>query len=360
MIEALKDEYEVSVLTDRPLDLTAINRYYGASLTLEDFAVHHLASAVVYRLLNRFSPSLSLLKASLLLRQAKQIQSAYDILISVNNEADFGRRGIQYVHFPWAYRPRPKVDLRWYHISSTVVDAYYWLCARLSRFSFERMKQNLTLVNSNWTGEKVKERHGIASTTLYPPVPGVFPILPWEEKEEGFVCIGRISTEKELDKLIDIIAALRAQGRATHLHIIGTADDPSYHAHIRQRVQVNPTWLFLNEALSRKELVQLVTQHRYGLHGMSEEHFGMAVAEMVQGGCIVFVPRGGGQVEIIGEQEPLFYNTADEAVLKIAQVLDSPELQRSTRSYLSSRKAHFSTSSFLTQFRRIVRDFVQT
>ena len=40
--------------------------------------------------------------------------------------------------------------------------------------------------------------------------------------------------------------------------------------------------------------------HRYGIHGMREEHFGMAPAEMARAGAIVWVPRGGGQTEIVG------------------------------------------------------------
>jgi glycosyltransferase involved in cell wall biosynthesis len=287
------------------------------------------------------------------------MQAAYDILISANNETDFGRKGIQYVHFPWAYHPRPKVDLRWYHGSSTMVDAYYCLCTCLSGVSFERMKQNVTLVNSNWTGEKVRERHGIASITLYPPVPGNFPDSPWQDKEDGFVCIGRIAPEKELDKIIDIIAAVRACGHAVHLHIIGTADNPSYHRHIRRRASQNAAWLFLNENLSREELVQLVSRHRYGIHGMTEEHFGMAVAEMVRGGCLVFVPHGGGQVEIVGNEERLLYESAVNAVAKIVQVLSDTDTQSTLHAYLATRKQLFSTECFLRHFQSIVRDFTE-
>src|SRR5262249_3131545 len=157
---------------------------------------------------------------------------------------------------------------------------------------------------------------------------------------------GRISPEKELDKIIDIIAAVRARGHAVHLHIIGTADNPSYHQHIRQRASHNAAWLFLNEDLSREELVQLVSRHRYGIHGMSEEHFGMAVAEMVRGGCIVFVPRGGGQREIVGQEERLLYLGVNEAAAKIVQVLGDTSTQTTLRVYLAKRKQLFSTEHF--------------
>src|SRR5262245_36901588 len=119
------------------------------------------------------------------------------------------------------------------------------------------MKQSLTLVNSNCTGAKVREVHGIGSTTLYPPVSGVFPEGPWTEREDGFVCIGRIAPEKELDKVIDVLMGVRARGQDVHLHLIGAPDHSSYYQDIRRRVQENSSWLFLAENLSRQDLVRL-------------------------------------------------------------------------------------------------------
>ncbi len=356
MLEALKQENCVSVLTWTPIDLEPINRYFGTSLSLADFTVHR-AAPVLRWVFDPIPVSLHLLKTSLVLRKAKRMKADYDLLITVNNEADLGRRGIQYVHFPWAYQPRPLVDLRWYHFSPTTVGAYYRLCVRISGFSFERMEQNLTLVNSDWTGIKVRERHGIGSMTLYPPVPGVFSQVPWVEREDGFVCIGRIAPEKELDKVIDILSGVRARGQNVHLHIIGSHDRSDYYAHIRQRTRGNASWVFLNEDLSREELVQLVTQHRYGIHGMMEEHFGMAVAEMVRAGCIVFVPQGGGQMEIVDGEERLLYKTSEEAVAKITRTLSDADEQTALRTYLASRKDLFSTELFVRRVQDIVRNF---
>src|SRR5262249_36777239 len=157
----------------------------------------------------------------------------------------------------------------------------------------------LTLANSDWTGERIRECHGIEAVTLYPPVTGIFPDVPWEDRSDGFVCIGRISPEKELDRVIDILAAARAASREIALHIVGTPDDPAYTARIRRRVLENSSWVHLHENVSREELARVVSQNRYGIHGMAEEHFGMGIAEMIHAGSIVFVPRGGGQKEIV-------------------------------------------------------------
>ena len=356
IIEALKEENRVSVLAWTPVDLAAINRHFGTSLNPSDFTVHR-AYPALRSLLTVVPLPLSLLKTNLLLNACKKMKDEYDVIFTVNNEADLGRRGIQYVHFPWAYRPRPQVELRWYHWSSTVVDAYYRLSMEISGFSCDRLKQNLTLVNSDWTGDKVREIHSIGSTTLYPPVPGVFPEVPWEEREDGFVCIGRISPEKELDKIIDILTGVLTQGWDVHLHIIGTPDHSGYYQRIRQRAQRNPSWIFLNENLPREELVRLVARHRYGIHGMTEEHFGMAVAEMVRGGCIVFVPCGGGQREIVAGEERLLYKTPAEAIAKIARTLSDAGEQTVLRTYLATRKDLFSTGLFVRRVREIVRSF---
>jgi glycosyltransferase involved in cell wall biosynthesis len=356
MIEALKRDHAVSVLTWRPIDLEEINRYCGTSLCESDFTALQVSPTL--RALFRLLPvPLTLLRSNLLLRSAKQIVGDYDIPISVNNEADLGRMGIQYIHFPWAYQPRPPTDLRWYHGSSGLVALYYQLCERVSDFSFERMKRNFTLVNSNWTGAKIKECHGIDSETLYPPIPGVFPEIPWSGREDGFVCIGRISPEKELDKVIDILAAVRARGRDVHLHIVGTADNPDYYTHIRRRVRDDAAWISLAEDLSRDDLAKLVSQHRYGIHGMAEEHFGMAIAEMIRAGCIVFVPRGGGQREIVEGEDRLSYATMEEAVQNILQVLGDAEAQSELREYLATRKDLFSTERFTRTIRDIVDRF---
>jgi hypothetical protein len=113
VIEALKREHAVSVLTWWPVKLAPINRHFGTSLSPADFTVR-MASPALRRLLDHVPASLDLLKTSLL-RTAKRMKDHYDLILTVNNEADLGRRGIQYVHFPWAFLPRPPVDLRWYH-----------------------------------------------------------------------------------------------------------------------------------------------------------------------------------------------------------------------------------------------------
>ncbi len=69
---------------------------------------------------------------------------------------------------------------------------------------------------------------------------------------------------------------------------------------------------------------------------MREEHFGMAPAEMARAGAIVWVPRGGGQMEIVGREPALMYESDDDAVRKISAMLASASEQQRLREHLAS------------------------
>lgn len=353
MLQALRDDYLLAVLSWRPVDLDAINEHFGTSLRPTDLHCF-VYPPLLRRFLDGVPGTWTLLKTFLLLKRSRSIQPGFDLVLSVNNEADFGRPGIQYIHYPWNHFPRPSVDRHWYANRATNA-LYYRLLPALTDYSMSRIKQNVTLVNSDWTGELVKDLYpGIETRTLYPPVLGDFPSVPWKRREDGFVCIGRISREKEIDKIIRILALVRERGCLIHLHIVGPDDDSEYFSSIRTLVRKNAVWVKMNGSPPREELSRLVAAHRYGIHGMQEEHYGMAVAEMVQAGCIVFIPDGGGQVEIVDRYEPLLYRSEEEAAEKIFRVLRSGREQTRLREHLATRQARYSRERFISEFRGIV------
>jgi glycosyltransferase involved in cell wall biosynthesis len=103
----------------------------------------------------------------------------------------------------------------------------------------------------------------------------------------------------------------------------------------------------------------VLAAHKYGIHGMRAEPFGIAVAEMVNAGCIVFVPDDGGMVEIVGDCQELTYRTPSDAVAKIAAVVRDPERQRTLSRDLSARRVRFSTTRFMQQMRSVVDEFAR-
>jgi len=356
MLQALQDQHELGVLTWTPLDLDAVNWFYGTSVN--GSRVHLMTVNALARWIpDRLPFSLALLRSAILLRAAKQLSADWDILLTVNNEANFGRPGIQYVHYPAYLRPRPLEDARWYHGPPLALNSYYRFADWLSDMSAEGIRQNLTLVNSDWTGRLVRERHGIEPMTLYPPVHSRFVDMPWAQRINGFLSLGRISPEKQIHRVIDILALVRKRRPDVSLHLVGTLGQGSYGGEIAKRVDSEGAWLSRDNNLSRAELLDLIPTYRYGIHGMLEEHFGMAPAELVSAGCIVFLPNGGGQVEIVGREPRLVYTDVKEAAESILYVLEHPEEQSALRRRLAERKAAFATERFIQTVRELIEGF---
>jgi len=357
MIHALQADYDLSVLTLEPFVAEPINRFYGTRI--DPTRVHALrAEPHLYPWLKRLPLPLALLKSSLLFRWQHKLAGDFEVLITANNEADLHAHGIQYVHYPANLRPRPEVDRRDYHWD-WLTAPYYAACDRLAGFTRAGVKQNLTLVNSDWTGRLMSRWYdGLATMTLYPPVAGDFQEVPWSDRANDFLCIGRIAPEKDLDRVFDILTAVRERVPDVRLHLIGTGDHSAYCRHIR-RVARERAWVTLHEDVSRAELVRLISAQRYGIHAMAEEHFGMGVAEMVRAGCLVWVPNGGGQVEIVGGDERLVYRSNAEAVDKITAVLTDDALAERVRAALSPQRERFSEERFVEDFLRVVSDFCE-
>lgn len=357
-LQALVAEHRVTVLSWDPVDIEPVNRFYGTHLHRSDFD-----TIVVPRsrrlLVDHLPIPMALIKRSLLMRYTRRVSAGFDVLFGVYNETDYGRRGIQYVHYPAYLRPRPRVDLRWYHPPQGGMNLYYALADRIADFSLDRLKDNLTLVNSDWTGERVSQLLGITTRTLYPPVVDPLPGLLWENRRHGFLAIGRISPEKEYERVMRILARVRERVPELTLTIVGTSDRHTrgYAQSMASLAQSLGSWIQLRDNLTRDEVRALMASHRYGIHGMREEHFGMAPAELARAGVIVWVPRGGGQMEVVGHEPALQYESDDDAVQKISATLASASEQQRLREKLASISEQFSTARFMQQVQTIVNEF---
>lgn len=357
-LEALRDHYQLTVLTWKPADLGEVNRAFGTRLDAADFQ-WATAAPLVSGVLDAVPLPLSLLTLNLLMREARRLlkRTSFDGVIGTMNELDVGVPAIQYVHYPWAVFPRPDVDHRWYHWSPSL-RLYRWCSARLSGYSSERVQSNVTLVNSDWTGQRFEAWYGVPAKTVHPPVPGGFANVPWEEREDAFVCMSRISPEKEIEKVIEILAAVRARGHEVRLTIVGHEDHRRYAERVRRVAAPHRGWISFRHGLPRSELVKLLPRHRYGIHGMVDEHFGIAPAELQRAGCIVFVPDRGGCAAIVANDPRLTYGDIGQAVERIDRVLRNAQLRAALRSDLEARGNEFSESCFMEQIRDEVAAFV--
>lgn len=347
MLEALRHDHDVTLLTQQPPRFAAVDAFFGTKLA-EGGVTVELAPR-----LRMPGPPLALWRQHQLFRSTRALHHRFDVVLSNENEISIGRRCIQYVHHPWGYLPRPEVEMHWYHRIPGALAGYRAAAYRLSGFRAESMVENLTLANSAWTAAKLHDCYGMNDVTvLPPPVVGAGTPSPWPERRSGFVQVGRISKEKRIEFAVEVLDRVRAAGHEVTFDLAGTVDDRSYAARLRPLLVKRP-WVTRHEAISRDELSALLCRTRYGIHAMVDEHFGMAVAEMARARCITFAHASGGPREIL-EDSRLLYEDVDDAVAKILAVLRSAELQAELGRHVARRAERYSEVSFTATIRELV------
>lgn len=356
-LQALRDIADVTLVTWADVDLERVNRYYGTALKPRDFRLE-LPSPAVRRLVGALPGPAYLLRMSVLLRRCRQLdrQNAFDVLLSTFNEVDFGRRGIQYIHAPQALAGDHRGQSR-YHPARLALAVYERSCARLAGSPAAGVEANLTLVNSSFIAEQVRAAYGIPAIVLHPPVPGGFPDTPWQERIDGFVWVSRFHPSKRLGEVVEIVERLRARGHDLRLTVVGTPNGRSGEAEARRLAATRAGWLSLHTGIARADLVALMARHRYAIHAMPEEHFGIVVAEYLRAGCLPFVHARGGPVEIVGGESRLTFSDVDDAVSTIEPVLRDAELQLDLRRQMERRRDLYSEERFARELRDVVERF---
>ena len=365
-LQALRRDYEVTLLTTKPFDLPALNRFFGTSLDPIDMHARYIPAAI--RKILALDPDAgSIQPYCYLMRNAKRLRPDFDCAVTTNNEADLGLRAVQYVHAPsfeHLYgKVTPNLDLSFSRKFSAWREGKVRPWMALADFSFDRMKQNRTIVNSGWTGNWVRRLYKIETVTLYPPAAGDFPDIPWEARQVGFVVLGRLNPLKRPDLCLRALQIVRQSFPGIELHIVGGKsnfeDEVAYYKELMPLVAANSSWVTLHENISRRRLEELIAHQRYGMHAMVEEPFGMAVAEMVRAGCLPFVHNSGGPPEIVGYDARLLYESVEEAAEKIMTVLANASVQSELRAKLSLRKSLFSPDAFVAGIRAEVGEMIR-
>jgi len=360
-LQALSQDYHVTLITTGEVDLRGLNDYYGTHLQPQDFSVQIAPLPIGLRNTVKFVG----LKGSFFQRHVRHVAPDFDVMISCYGPMDFGRRGIQMIADfafveEWRFSLHPGVRSwkQWWYGGSPLRRLYLTTCGKINGAKPGGWKRNLNLANSDWSAKLLHARFGVESRTLYPPVENDFPSVPFAERDNGFVCLGRISAEKRVDAIIEILARVRRRGHDIHLHILGGVDDSPFGVRVKNLAGQNRDWVYLEGWAVGEAKKELLASHRYGIHARENEPFGIAVGEMVNAGCIVFVPNGGGQVEIVNHPDLVFRDDAD-AVEKIDAVLKSESEQETLRLHLRNSVSRFSPESFVGQVQEVVSEFVQ-
>ena len=355
IIEALKEEYQVDLLTFSKVDAEILNRFYGTHLEQGQFSITRPSLPPLLARTNR----LPLLKDHLMMRYCKSVRADFDLFICVGGIMDFGCPSMQYVAFApastfvkvvshepgmpwWSYLPKK---------------AFMRFCESISSYSECTMKQNVTLATSAWTGKIMEAVYSVNNyKVVFPPVDAPSSETPWDSRQEGFLCVARIVPEKLVDQAIEILRRVRQKGFDVSLHIIGRDDDPKYAKKIKELCAENDAWVYLHGVLPKQDLFRLMGENKYGINPAFGEPSGVAALEMVKAGCMVFIRDGGGLPEILDTPE-LTYSSMDDAVAKIIGALSSDSLRESLLQRLAAQAELFSTQVFCRTIQETTSEF---
>lgn len=351
VLESLQDSHDITLLTLTEPDIATLNDYYNTSVERESINVERLG--LLFPTLYRHTDKLHLFKNACLSWLAKRERHRFSLIISTYNEFSLRAESLQYIHMPQFRRWVSEND-----DNRFVSSVYDKLCRMIEGFDVDDIRSNHLIANSKWTAGVTEDVYGTTPEVVHPPVDTEgFVNVPWSERESGIVTIGRMLPYKNVRRTIAIVHELHDRGHDIHLHIVGPIPNTEYAAAIRSDA-TKYDFVHLEGEVSRDELVELISTHKYGIHGTDQEHFGMVVAELAAGGAIPFVPDGGGQREIVRQRDELLYSTEEEAVEKIEHVLHSSELQEMLRTELNDIEERFGCERFEGAIQSIVGDIL--
>ncbi|HUV70445.1 MAG TPA: glycosyltransferase [Terracidiphilus sp.] len=347
LIEALKHDFDVTVMTTGGWNLSALNAYYGTQVGEDEVKVR---IAPVPFPMHRFNASA--LRGACYQRFASRIAREYDVRVSAYNTTDWGQPGIHFLaDFSWNHEIRDHLDPPspgLIYRDSLMRRAYLAIAAAYERPSRrDVLRGDVIIANSRWSATLLKQDCGVeCAAVIYPPVWSDFPNVPWDSKELAFAMIGRIAPEKQIEKAIAILEIVRRRGHAMRLHLCGHIGNDLYGRRIARLCELRKYWITTEGQVGGSKKAHILAHCRFGIQTRCAEPFGISVAEMVKAGAIVFAPNNGGQTEILDSPDLLF-GGIDEAADKICAVLDNAEKQCALRNHLAQRAKMFSAERFM-------------
>ncbi len=167
--------------------------------------------------------------------------------------------------------------------------------------------------------------------------------------------LGRWVTYKRIDVAIRIVERARELGaRDLELDLVGFWDEPAPDRKMLAELSANKGWIQWHENLGWAQINQLAGQCRFGLHAMVDEHFGIAVAELMTAGCVVLVHDSGGPPGIVEDRRQTYVDVEDGA-RRLHAIWSSPELASELHAQARSRGLKYSPEAFCAAIRSELR-----
>jgi glycosyltransferase involved in cell wall biosynthesis len=359
-VEALKRDYDLTIISSNRLDLEIINKFYGTTLRTGDFNMRQVPLPKWLALAH----AAAALRGLLVERYCREIVSEYEVLISAYGPVDFGVPAIHFIaDFSWCpavrnrLHPDPLGPLYAWHLPKKI---YSWLVDKFDRPTGRNLfgGADYIISVSNWVAAIMAERFKVPPRVIHSPVAGNYPKVPILEREMGFVCLGRISPEKRIEDVLDILSRVRGSGAPVHCHIVGSIGHDAYGKKIKKLIARNASWVEAGGLLSGTDKVDCLARHRFGIHACRGDAFPNSVVEMTKAGCIPFANEEGGAKEIINH-DSLLFRSKDEAVEKIIRIVSDCTGQMELQELMIRQSNRYSFESFADELRSLVKEFLE-
>lgn len=360
-LQALQRRARITFATASTVDWAALNRAYGTRVDPSAIEVVRIGKLPFVERGDRIVTW----QRSHFVSHCRRIARWFDLCISAYNPIDFGKPGIQLIgDFSFNERARlllyPNAEDQFCHRQSLLRRLYLSAEELLWGWRTQPLAErgDCTVANSSWTATRLERLFRLpAPPVLHPPCaqPAAYPDT--DRDPMSFVCLGRISAEKEIETIIGILDRIRAAGYPVTLEIPGEFGDDAYSVRIARLVSARRTWINTPGFLNSDAKIELFRRSSFAIHACRVEAFGIAVAEMAAFGLIPFVPHDGASREIVNLPE-LIYQSGTDAVGKIISILETPSRHATLRTELRRRANRYHPSEFVDGLIVLVEQFL--
>ena len=206
------------------------------------------------------------------------------------------------------------------------------------------------LANSEYTAEAVHALYGKMPEVLYPPVETeIFKrfSLPYGERQNAVVMIGRIAREKRHKIVIDAISRTRSKPKLKIVGGLSPADEP-YKSEIERFAKEKSVEVEFHMNVPREEVAREAGSSKVLVHATEGEHFGIAVVEGMASGTPVIVHRSGGAYYSIVNKNKFgkSFETVDELASEIDMLMENENEWRRYSELSRKRAEDFNEQNF--------------
>ncbi|MBS7620839.1 glycosyltransferase [Candidatus Bathyarchaeota archaeon] len=352
-IKALRDGgYKVKLFTIEKTDWHNLKFRFGetAKPYEERFLIKHVPGR------DELSQALSIVP--LYLSMLMYNKTKHNFMINTQGDLVSTIADICYVNavpqrIAYQYSLNKHQNFSWMRVSAKAYDLYLRAVEKV-------FKNNILLVNSNFTRKVVKRYLRRDSIIVYPPVEvdEFRRTEDFNDREDIIVTTARFRKWKHLN-IIPKIAKLVGTGRFIVMGIVDEASNQVVEE-LKKAIQAlgvsNRIQLLINQP--RKRYLEVLKSAKVYLHTQPMEAFGISIVEAMASGCIPLVPQNGGPwLDILDCKQGVYgfsYSSISEAAAIITKILKSEQLRRGITLNATRKAQEFSSTNFEKRMLKIV------